>query len=282
MPKFTGEESAADILRIVLEEFSSASEDWQGAEIIYQDGTPFLKYQSKVRKNLGSFVCYYRLDEMTANVFPECERIHDEAAANGLFGEPDELGRKLLIRHLAFYAMNAMLRYLMVLQLVMFEENFNSTMFLTAATMFDALAYARQTVVGEEIAKEANSEVKKLLDKTVDNSAKKQRERLVKVLNSLPRLNIPTGVGRPKGSTKPEDVKAQEAEDFDKQIEEAIRSLISSRGEMPTKTAVAKALGIGGLNPATGIDSSLQSFNGKLKRLGVDYDAIVERVRLNK
>lgn len=88
--------------------------------------------------------------------------------------------------------------------------------------------------------------------------------------------------GRPLGRGKPAEKRAQEATEFERRIEEAIRTLLSVSGEMPTKTAVAKELRIGGVNPATGIDSSLNSFNNKLRRLEIDYDAIVERVRLNK
>ena len=92
-----------------------------------------------------------------------------------------------------------------------------------------------------------------------------------------------TSRGRPPGSTKSEEQKAQDAADFERQIEEAIRFLIDVGGAFPTKTAVAKALGIGGLSPRTGTDSSLTSFNNKLKRLGIEYDKIVSRVKgLNK
>jgi hypothetical protein len=90
----------------------------------------------------------------------------------------------------------------------------------------------------------------------------------------------PTGKGRPQGSIKPAEKRAQEAIEFEKEIERTIRSLRSATGEMPTKTAVAKELGIGGLSLRTGIDSSLSAFNHRLKRLKVNYAAIVER--LNK
>jgi hypothetical protein len=46
----------------------------------------------------------------------------------------------------------------------------------------------------------------------------------------------------------------------------------------PTKTRVAKEIGEGGINPKTGIDSSLTAFRNKLQRLGVDYGAITEKV----
>jgi hypothetical protein len=87
-----------------------------------------------------------------------------------------------------------------------------------------------------------------------------------------------TSKGRPPGSTKSPEEKARQAAEFEKQIEDAIRRLRSASGTLPTKTAVAKELGIGGLSPRTGTDSSLTSFNNKLKRLEVDYGAIVGRL----
>lgn len=113
----------------------------------------------------------------------------------------------------------------------------------------------------------ARSNIEKLLD-----DQKRELKRLVDIRST----------GRPLGSVKPAEKRAQEAADFEIEIEGTIRRLLSERGQMPSKTAVAKALGIGGLNPATGVDSSLAAFRNKLDRLNVDYSAIVERMRLNK
>jgi hypothetical protein len=93
---------------------------------------------------------------------------------------------------------------------------------------------------------------------------------------------VPTRQGRPKGSTKPPEKKAQEAAEFEREIEGTIKLLSAAQGKMPTKTAIAKELGIGGVSSKTGNDTSLQAFNNKLKRLGVDYKAIDDRVKLNK
>jgi hypothetical protein len=109
----------------------------------------------------------------------------------------------------------------------------------------------------------------------------KDFERAVKGLDLLRKADRKLR-GRPKGSTKPEEVKAQEAAEFDRKIEETIRALLASEGKMPIKTAVAKALRVGGVSAATGNNTSLNALNSKLKRLEVDYNAIVERVKLNK
>jgi hypothetical protein len=72
--------------------------------------------------------------------------------------------------------------------------------------------------------------------------------------------------GRPLGSKKPDEKKAQDAAEFEQKIEEAIRALRSTTGTMPRKTAVAKYVRIGGMSPA-GSNTSLGTFNAKLKRL---------------
>lgn len=288
MSKFTGDESAADLLRITLDEFS-ASQPFLASpvetKIYYQNGVPYLKFYAAVKDDLGEFVCVYRLDKMMLRVLPECERIYDEVDQTGLFGERDDRSKAKTVRYLAAYSMNMMLRRLMVLQLVMFRDLLDDTRFLAACSLFNAMATAFANPQGRKVQREARNAIRTLLDKAMDVAVKQKRELLVPLLNSTPILespNIPTSAGRPKGSTKPDDVKAQEAEGFEKEIEETIKKLLSANGKFPTKTAVAKALKIGGLNPHTGIDSSLAAFRNKLGRLNVDYNAIAERMKLNK
>jgi len=220
---------------------------------------------------------------MLGAVFPECERLANEADERGYFVHADKMRREKVVRTLASYAMDIMLHRLMLLQLVMFEENFNETVFLTARVLLHGVAEMyREHPSAEAIKKEMIAAVRSLLGETMDRGAKNRRELLVALLNSLPSFNIPTGPGRPQGSTKPAEKKAQEASEFEKIVEEAIQALLSAKGAMPTKTAVAKHLRIGGLSRKTGIDSSLNAFRNKLKRLGLNYDAIVDRVKLNK
>ena len=110
--RFTGEESIADVLKVVLEEYTPIqfpTGSKANAEIIYQDNLPFLKFQAVVKDRMGEFVCYYRLDEMLATVFPECERLAEEASARGLFDNTEKMGTEKSARHLAQYAMDIML-----------------------------------------------------------------------------------------------------------------------------------------------------------------------------
>lgn len=285
MHEFTGKETAADVVRMFIDDFSKSSlalELRAALEITYQGDIPLLRYQAQVKNNLGEFVCQYRLDKMLLTVYPECERIYNEADQYGILGEDDDPRRReKTVHHLAYYAMNMMLSRLFMHQVALFEENFDDAVFLTASTFLTALAQAYRSVDAEKSAKAANDGVRPMLDSRVEASAKKKRELLVGLLNRFPSLSIPTGRGRPQGSTKPVEKKAQEAAEFEKKVEAAIRSLLSPTGEMPTKTAVAKALGIGGLS-LKGVDSSLNAFSNKLRNLKIAYNAIVERVRLNK
>jgi hypothetical protein len=284
MPDFTGKESAADVLKAVLEQLSlhEAFPDVNAkAETTYKDGIPILRFEALVKDDLGEFVCFYRLDKMTANVFSESARIFDEAAAAGLFGEVETLERDKCVRSLAYKAMHTMILRLMLLQMALFDENFSETMCITAGSLFGIFADIYQKADNKEMAKAAKEGARTLLNATIDTSAKRRRELLAQLLNSLPALHIPTSVGRPQGSTKPEEVKAQEAAEFEKKIEEKIRTLLSDKGKMPTKTAVAKALNMGSLTKE-GTNTSLSVFSRKIKNLKIDYEAIVKRVEPNK
>jgi hypothetical protein len=80
--------------------------------------------------------------------------------------------------------------------------------------------------------------------------------------------------GRPLGSKKPDEQLEKEKLEFERQIREAIKNQPAKR-RRGIKTAVAKALNIGGGNSKTGSDTSLQAFNNKLKRLGLDFDKLL-------
>ncbi|MCA1567626.1 MAG: hypothetical protein LC803_18650 [Acidobacteria bacterium] len=284
MHKFTGEETPTDVLRLALDYFSKSKViEGLDAVILYRDGIPFLQLQAEVKNDLGEFYGLYRLDKMLLNVYPTCEAIYSAADDNQLFGERRDggMGRDILVRRLAFHAMTTMLTRLILLQLMLFEENFDETLTLTASTLFGILAGIYKEDGDEMSAKAANKAAQKLMQACVDTTSKQRRDFQITLLNALPSLNIPTGVGRPKGSTKPKDVKAQEAAEYVQKVEATIRKLISPKGKIPTKRAVAKELGIGGLS-AGGTDSSLTNFSRKLKGLSIDYNAIVERVKLGK
>lgn len=121
------------------------------------------------------------------------------------------------------------------------------------------------------------------LDEVIEAAVKRRRDDLAGFLNQLPLLIVPMGEGRPPGSKKPLEKKQREKAEFEKKIEETIRALFETNGnKMPTKTAVAEALGVGGVSPRRGGDSRLNSFNNKLNRLEIDYAAIIQRLDLHE
>jgi hypothetical protein len=274
-PTFTGQESAAEVLQVVLDQVSATLR--ADAVILYESGTPYLRFDASIKRDLGEFTCLYRLDRMLLNIFPDCERICDEAAEQGLLGE-SILDRAITVRHLAFYAMGTMLTRLMLLQAMMFQENLDDARFLTSCCLLHAIATAYQSAGDEAVPRATNEGIRTLLTKAVEATTKRRRDVLVQMLNALPHIHIPTGGGRPKGTKKSKDQKEQEAKEFERKVEETIRRLLVAGGKMPTKTAVAKALGMGGINEK-GNDSSRNSFGNKLRALGINYPGIIRRVK---
>src|SRR5260221_377068 len=177
---FSREESFAHVLKIVLETDFSSDEIKLGntsATIVYQDDIPFLRFQAQVKNELGECVCYYRLDKMLALVFSECEATCRDAHERGYFGICDEIALQRTVRHVARYAMNMMLRRLMLLQLAMFQENFDDTMFLTVGILLRGISRAFQEHENSElINQEANAGIRTLLEKTIEMATKRKRD----------------------------------------------------------------------------------------------------------
>ncbi len=130
---------------------------------------------------------------------------------------------------------------------------------------------------------EIERRVKALVEDRVNDVSDEKREYLTALFSNIPALRVPTGgPGRPLGSGKSVEDKLQEKREFEQKIESAVRNLLSASGRIPTKTKVAQELNIGGPSPRTGNDTSLNTFSNKLGRLGVDYDAILKKMGLNK
>lgn len=83
------------------------------------------------------------------------------------------------------------------------------------------------------------------------------------------RVGLPFAPGKPPGKTKPAEEKEQERQKFEAELEEVLTRFVKG-GRFP-KVAVARAMGCGGQSPKTGNDTSLQTFNKKLSRLGINY-----------
>jgi len=91
----------------------------------------------------------------------------------------------------------------------------------------------------------------------------------------LPFLSTKKRRGRPP---KPPSAREKQRKEFSAQIEATYLKLRSATGKAPSKRTMAKELRTGGINPRTGTDSRLNALNLKLKRLGIDYDAIAAKM----
>jgi hypothetical protein len=270
-PTFDGSESPAEIAKAAIEWFSKQPHE-AGFTILYKDSIPLMRYELDVG-DVG-FVCLYRLDMMLEAFYEDAEKIFDENVK--IIPIEPEL-RTILLPHIAFTGMTIMLGRLLNLQAQIFLENADEARLITSGVFLHSLVSQSEH---KTAGRTASKIVKRLIDESLARIAKKKRDYLVGFVNSQRLLHIPTSRGRPLGTTKSEEKRQAEAAQFEQLIEDAIRSVISS-GQTLTKTAVAKLL-CGGVNPKTGTDSSLSVFGSKLRRLKIDYPAIVERVQVSK
>ena len=272
--EFTGLESPADILKAAIDEFQRQITS-PYVRVVYQDSIPIMHYRFKGGDL--DYSCIYRLDTMLLPFYAEAERIFDRMAAvmtiNVSF-------RETLVRYIAFTGMTNMLARLALLQSGIFAENFAEARVTSRGLFLQSIihTYALPTNVSEG-SRAASNQVKKWIDEIVKSGAKKKRDYLIAFMNAQPLLHI-QGIGRPLGSTKPIE---QKAELFRQELKEAIQSLVTIPGKAPKKTDVAKKLNIGGENPKTGNPPTyLHALRSKLKRLGIDYDSLLAELGLNK
>jgi hypothetical protein len=269
---FTGAESPTDVLNAVVADFSLPP-----AEIVHEDGVAYLAIQSDIPTDYTS---RYRLDKLLLPVFSRCEAALDH---NVSIGFVQAEARDYLARVLAYVAMTNFLTLLVVRHVSMFRELDKESNFIADTILFQSLTKAHSKPhTQDKVSRTLSSAVRQALDNLVKGFSKERRNSLAEYLNRLPLLIVPMGEGRPPGSKKPEEKKQREAVAFEKKIEEAILNLFEAKGTLPTKTEVAEALGMGGVNPRKGTDSRLNTFNNKLANLKIDYAAIIQRLDLHK
>jgi hypothetical protein len=265
---FTGNESPDDIVKAAIDEFERHPLGrHKHFSIFYEGGIPKMKYE--FAGGPIDFSCIYRLDIMLLPFFGEAERIFDRLARPNIV---DMSLRDLMIRYLAFQGMSAMLSNLPLLQLDVFGNNLEEVR-LVISSLFLHSMVAMTTPRNDKLARIASKTVKQWIEETLDALKKRRREYLVGFMNKQTLLNMTTAVGRPPGTTKPEEKKRAEAMQFEEQVETALRKLWIEKGEEPTKTAVAEDLNIG--SP----EYRLTSFINRLTRRGINYQAIVDRVK---
>lgn len=93
-------------------------------------------------------------------------------------------------------------------------------------------------------------------------------------IGQLPHLTT-QGPGRPAVTALARELEQQK---YSEQIEGVYRRLRDQLRRKPKKIEVADALGAGGISFQTGRDTRLNTFNNKLKRLGIDYSSLIAQV----
>lgn len=278
-PKFDGTESAEDVFNVALKEFSERPIEQRRGSILYQNNIPFLRYEFSKTADAPECICFYRLDTMLLPFFKEAERIYDALPTSM---RKDASFRDPLIRYLACFGMQIMLSRLTMLQKELFQENLDEGILVTSTFLLHSATAAQETPENKSaLVRKASRQVKKWLDEVVGESMKRKRDFLIRSANSQPLMKIPTKAGRPLGATKSEQKRAEERDRFEKKIEETVRAIFTATRKVPTKTAVAEALGTGGVNLSKGSDTRLNSFNNKLRTLNIDYAAIITRLDLH-
>ena len=122
---------------------------------------------------------------------------------------------------------------------------------------------------------DAEVDARQEIELAAQRAANAKREMLRNQLKQLPFVIAQRNRGAPRKSQRERE---QQRAAYESKLETTYRDLLVKNGNKPTKTLVARTLGEGGINPKTGIDSSLAAFRNKLKRLNIDYDALVEKI----
>lgn len=122
---------------------------------------------------------------------------------------------------------------------------------------------------------DAEVDAREQIELAAQRTANAKREMLRGQLKQLPFVIAQRRRGAPRKSHSQRESQRRE---YAAKVERTYRDLFVKVGKKPTKTLVARTLGEGGINPKTGIDSSLPAFRNKLDRLEIDYDALVTKV----
>lgn len=245
-----------------------------------------LVYGNHSTKGYGSFLCHYLPLKAIEKILMECERMYDEVKFRSDDGSLSSLAdqgqdfREKIIKEIAEFATQVFIWGMRAELIEAIEDHLDDALFMAEAAMVNDLGEAR--VGSHHFLHHINARA--IVDEVVTRAATKKRKHIVGLLGAFPKIIAEKKRGRLPGSSKPESLRVQERNEYITKIAGAYQELRVADGRIPTKTSVAKKLGVGGLNPKTGIDSSLTAFNNKLKRLGIDYKAIVGIVEaeLNK
>lgn len=275
---------AREILEIALEQWVKLGErhGHPNDVLIAPDGEPCVVYEGESKHGYGAILCYYKPRKAVEKILSECEKRFDDSTMDVYLIDEERtkqvrLGdrdwgtgvREKIINQIASEATMFLLMGLKVYFGDAIEAIVKDSGLYTDAVI-------SSLVIGWFEDSHIKVNLRSAIEERVTETVKNKRKRLTRLINSVPRLHIQTSAGRPQGSTKSEKVKSKERAEFVGKIESAIETLNLKRQRI-TKTAIAKVVGCGGLNHRTGSDTALRAFNNKIRRLGIDYNAILAK-----
>jgi ribonuclease HII len=252
------------------------------------DGELIPVYSARSEEGYGMFLCELRPLEAIKTIIVESEKIYDEFILSmdskpltdhnrQMIKSALNTGRDRTLRHMARQSAMQLITYFHTRLLDTLEEAVEDSKIIAEGFIAISLAKSLDKYAPEPVKVDA----RKAIDHAAERVAKKKRKALTEQIKGLPHLVTHRGRGAPRKSKTTRD---RERQAYTEKVRDAYRKLRIAAGQKPTKTSVGKELNEGGISPKTFEDSSLWAFRAKLKRLDLDYDAIVREVEneLNK
>ena len=245
-------------------------------------------YGASSTEGYGSFRCEYMpLDAIKKMLF-ECERIYGEfeiIISDKLTGESVKKSvseidtpenRATAISLMSYCATLHLISYFRIKVCGLLEECVRDCELIAESALAALLSAGYSEVLAGEITPDQiTADARTEIEKAAKRVAEQKRVLLRKAIRGLPNVIAERGPGAPVKSSAERE---REGRAYAARVEDAYRKVRLETGSKPTKTKVAKELGEGGVNPRKGSDTSLSAFGNKLRRLNVDYDAIVRKV----
>lgn len=275
---------AREILTYAIQTVLDWDSDFFHAVLRLPDGELITVYGATGNEKIGSVLCELVPLPIVKKVVVESERILDEFVLS-LESQPlsdhnlqklKETYAKTRARTIKLMARSATLHLIAFFHTRLGDllgEAIEDCKGVAEAYLTGSFAMALDSYAPEPVKVDA----RKGIEKAAERVANRKREFLRDAFENLPFVITKTRRGAvPKSLT----VREREREEFTARIESAYRTLRKLTGKKPTKTSVAEQLRIGGVNLRKGTDSRLTTFNKKLDRLGINYDAIAARVEV--
>lgn len=284
---------ARNILKEVLAEVCKLNPKYFHEILEMQNGEQVPVFAGITPGGLGSFICQYMALESIKAIIKESEKVYDEFQQQTyddfqqlLVGQPDSesmtdgLDRmfdeirddrddsvKVMAWHITFH----LIAFFQTRLSNTIEEAIEDSKFMAEVSIRGRFAKWLNELVPDNTVADIRSE----LEAVGDKAKKKKKIWLRTCIKGLPSILSERGRGAP---TKSPFARQKEREKFLARIEGAYRRLREKSSKRPTKTSVARELGIGGIDPKTGGQSSLQVFRAKLKRNEIDYATLAATI----